>query len=259
MTMKNFLKTAVLGIVFCSVFGMNSGMAMDNKIYFSAFLNKLNKLDESASMKCRLYLNLDVGTLNKFTESYDSIKNTINNAIYHNINDEKVLNQFDTDIQFLKDNYKRYCSGTGNGDSIEFILKHAKTLREKIQNELDLNLEKILKIIKKDLENDVNYTTYPIEECMKYFDKTIIVLKINEILNIIDNTINNKIINNSDYNKLISDLKFLSDSPLGVKHKSGEGMPNSEYSYIISTINEYSERIKIEAKKYLVPEGWEVL
>ena len=33
MTVKNFLKTAVLGIAFCSVLGMNNSMAADNNIH----------------------------------------------------------------------------------------------------------------------------------------------------------------------------------------------------------------------------------
>ena len=40
MTLKNFLKMAVLGIAFCSVFGMNNGIAAQN-VQFQNILNEL--------------------------------------------------------------------------------------------------------------------------------------------------------------------------------------------------------------------------
>ena len=113
------------------------------------------------------------------------------------------------------------------------------------------------------MTKDLNRTTYPIDKYMEYFDKTIIGEKIDEILRIIKNTVGNSNINNNDYKKLLNNLDFLKNSQLGVKYKSSEGVRISEYSYVISKINEYTNRIKIEAEKYLNKslrdEDWEII
>ena len=147
MTIKNFLKTAVLGIAFCSVFGINGGMASPG-ISLQDIFDKLsayhntdynNPIDLSLKPQ-NSQSNLKLDNKNNFPPLQEdleidvlakllSITEIIEKALKSNVIDNDLSNLIE-DINYFEMQDIPQCEYT---DDINFIVQHRDTIIEEVQ------------------------------------------------------------------------------------------------------------------------------
>lgn len=251
MIIKNFLKTVALGVGFCSVFGINNSTAMDNnrnnhinnyRFNLKKFLKQLLEFEKTTiNNGSKIDFNVDISK--QLFEKYEQIKEIIQKAIDHvvNQNDITLLND---NIEYLERNKT---ASTHLHRERNFILKYSKYLKYKVKNESELNLNKILNIIEQAEMKDIGSFQLIVNETTEN-----ILQIIPEIKKIILKIISDDTISEGVYNVLVNNMDILKTNHI------------LAYRNTIETILEYSNRIKIEAKKYLnhkklKDEGWEII
>ncbi len=134
MTVKNFLKTAVLGIAFCSVFGMSNGITAQN-IQFQNILNELEVYNHDVLHNLKLMKTLSVSHYepdlndfikNEILEIIDIMERTMNN----NVN-EQDLTRLVNNIEDLKNTP---CYDTRYALDVREILYYSDQIIHEVQN-----------------------------------------------------------------------------------------------------------------------------
>lgn len=136
MTVKSFVKTAILGIALCSIFSMNSGIAAQNvqfqnilnklAIYHHEVLNDLQLIDSSSNKNPDL--ELENFLKNKLLEVIDIMERTINN----NVNEQDfthLVNNFET---LQNTPYSNTCYAF----DILCLLKYSKQIIQEVKNHI---------------------------------------------------------------------------------------------------------------------------
>ena len=140
MIIRNFLKTAVLGIAFCSVFGMSNGIAAQN-VQFQDILNELaiyhhEVLNDLQVMKMPTTVNIDRELDNflkdKLLEIIDIMERTINN----NVNEQDFTNLVNN-FEILQNTS---CHNTNYAFDIPCLLRYSAQIIQEVQNHMPAHM-----------------------------------------------------------------------------------------------------------------------